>query len=215
MGTIPQTPGQQFLADLKALERRIADLERGERAPATSMRGGSFQVLDEDGNPRVVLGEDGDGSYGIEVRDGAGNLMLDVDASGMRAPYLPIHIHDADQGEAYNGAAFASTRWWIRAEAISHAGVFFAIAGYTEAGVTGEVRIRNLTAGTVSAARVYNAADGFTVREWRWLHGSPIGSGPVHFRVEARRTAGAGNFFSYDPNGAGLLDPALCTASGA
>jgi hypothetical protein len=212
--TSPQTPGGEFLANLKALERRVADLERGERALATSMRGGAFQILDDDGNPRVVLGEIANDEYGIEVHDGAGNSMLAVDAAGMRTPYLPIHIHDADQGEAYNGASFSPIRWWIRAEAISHGGVFFAIAGYTEAGVTGEARIHNLTADTYSAAQVYNATDGFTIREWRWLHGSPIGAGPVHFRVEARRTAGAGDFFMYDPNGAGLLDPTVCTATG-
>jgi hypothetical protein len=72
MGTIPQTPGRQFLADLKAMERRIADLERGERAPATSMRGGSFQILDDDGNPRIVLGDLGDGLFGLAALDADG-----------------------------------------------------------------------------------------------------------------------------------------------
>jgi hypothetical protein len=100
MCTIPQTPGQRFLADLRSMERRIADLERGERAPATSMRGGSFRILDENGNPRVVLGDLGDG-YGLALVDTGGTAVdLGDLAFGSRSD-------DVDTSESTSSSSYA------------------------------------------------------------------------------------------------------------
>ncbi len=212
----PPDGNAQHALWMQKIETRLQRLEIANRLTNASFAG-RLRCLDENGNDRVIVGQLDAGEYGIAVLDGDGNTQFQVDDSGMRQPYLPIHTHDASGGGGRlvgGGGSWWDTEWWMRAERISHGGLTVHIVGYTEAGVSGEVRIQTADGSEMTAAATYNASGGFTGHTFRWLHGLPIGTSPAEFRVYARKTAGAGNFWVYDPNGAGLSDPDDCTASG-
>lgn len=68
----------------------------------------------------------------------------------------------------------------------------------SDAGTTGEVRIREFYSGAVTDALVIpGSANNFCT--FQWLHGVPLGDTQCEFQIQARRTAGAGDFRVYAP----------------
>lgn len=203
----------QFALELADIKRRLANLETARRLDNASFSG-RLRSIGPNGEDRVIIGDLGGGIYGARFLDENGAVMFQVDQQGFRNPYLAVHTHDSDQGYAYNGATWANTRWWMTMETVSHRGLAVRMSCFTEAGVTGQIRLINTWTGATTNAISFGPGGGFQDGIFRWLHGLPIGFGPYRIIVQAQRTGGSGNFFVYDPNSAGQVDGAICTATG-
>lgn len=173
-----------------------------------------IRVFDDAGVQRAFLGNlDGAGNFGVEVRDPAGGVRFRGDNDGLRDPYLALAPFDLTDFKPITAAAFVDVGYYFQAENISHIGLYVWMQAAGDAATTGEIRIKNVTSGAVTTAHAVPAGAA-TQKQFRWLHGATLGTGPVVFAVQARRTGGAGNVNVYHPASVALTAGGLCTAGG-
>lgn len=198
--------GDAFLERLANLERRLNDLERAPRMPYTSQRGGTFELLDDAGRPVFYFGNYNRGSgpvgYGVQAIavDGAGPgtspTVFEVDDDGLEAPYLDIPVGRVNDFVAVTTVGFGDIWEGYSALVVARA-VQVGLTVGVDAATTGEVRV---VAGTRVSAVVNCPGGTFTSPVFDLLLADDtIGTGPLIVKVQARRTAGAGNVNVYRP----------------
>lgn len=189
--------GEVLPPDLAAIlrehERRIANLERAPRLTNSSVTG-QLHVYDDAGELVAELGNlDGSGEWGIRVREtetGFGRSVLRVSGRGIVRPWLNSEwVNPADTVSVTSGSfvdAFTSTIELLWTEAI-----VFRFPANIAVGTTAEFRVvaSTYTSGTKSVAGL----GGIVSHEFRGLHGLTLGTGPISFSLQARRSAGAGS----------------------
>ena len=198
---------------MRDMERRVRDLERAPTLRNTSMTSGTTTIVDDNDIERLTMGILGSGDYGIQISDEDGNAAFRVSGAGTDLPYVPLATFDAFDNYAYNSGTWTTTRYSTQIESASHAGLYVWMYGITsDASTTGEMRVAIPAAGAYTDPAEFD--DGGVQFQFKWLHGLPINSGPYTVQIEARRTAGTGDFFVYWPTSWALVAPGLCTASG-
>lgn len=181
-----------------------------------SLTDAGLRMFDAAGVKRTQVGLIAGSNYGVSMWDTAGGLRFEVNNDGYRDPWLHSAFVAADA--AFNGLFVPVTSasfipvFDSRFQLVTHKGVAADITVTSDAGTTGEVRFDG-PAGTTGVAEI-PAGSGGTAVSVRWLHGQSLGTGPVLFRIRARRTAGAGNINVYHPTAAAMADPQSCTAGG-
>lgn len=219
---------------LNELKERIEKLETAPRAPHTTVQNGSFRIVNDNGQLIVLLDKnglrmfdlagltrafvgnlDGLGNFGVRVRDGDNGIRFSIENDGYKDPWLahPWRNQQAPDRVSTTSAAFISA-WTATPEIITHEGCSVTAAWVTDVGTTGEVRLTcDGSGGATSAVALPAGASG--VQQFQWLHGSALGTGPTSFRLQVRRTSGAGSVHLDQPISAlALADPDQCTASG-
>lgn len=177
-----------------------------------------LSVLDAVGTLRVRAGYiDASAGYGVKVRSPAGGTLFNATDDGLRFPAL--NTPWIPQLTAFTGvftpitdASFVNvyqSEW----SQITHLGFAATVVCTSDAGTTGEFRISADAGGTTSSVTV-PAASASTMQAFEWLHGLSLNTGPTSFRVQARRTGGAGNINVYLPARASLVDNTVCTSTG-
>lgn len=212
------------------LARWMADMERRMRTQETATRAALTSITDAAGKELVRLDKDGikiydaagllrarfgyinaSVGYGLSVFDAAGGLRFEVNDQGHRDPWLdhpwrpstPLYV-------PVTSGTFVDV-FECRVDLITHGGVASWVQWATDAGTTGEVRLL-LAASTSSAVTLAAASSG--VQQFKWLHGQALGTGPALFKIQARRTGGAGNVNIYPAAGCQMADPGACDADG-
>lgn len=215
---------ESFEQKLKELERRLFDLETSQRAAFTS-------IIDEDGKLLARLDREGikvydaagvlrarlgyisaSAGYGVSVYDGNGGLRFEVNDAGYRDPWLPHPMIAAGANSIVTSGSFAPI-YQGQAELTTHEGVSIHAIIVTAAATTAEVRLKNNAEGTYTDVVTVPAGTQQTVT-FQWLHGTPLGQGPVRFDLEVRRASGAGNVTVYQPYLFAMADPLQCSAGG-
>jgi hypothetical protein len=188
-------------SQLKELDRRLRGLEGSSQLRNSAIRDGSMQLQDAAGKPIVVLGKQADGSYGIAVSDATGVVLFKADSLGIATP-APAPMR-SEVPVTVTSAAFVNIGT-CALEMLATDAVRIRSTVTVDAATAGEIRLANVSAGTFTNAIALPAGfNGFA--EFRWLHGLPIGNlGPFYFRLQARRTSGAGNVNVY-PSDGGLV----------
>ena len=155
-------------------------------------------MYDGDGDSRTHVGRLG-ASYGHLVLDAEGQgPRIAVDDNGMHAPYLTVPAVETTSYRDVTAGSFEATHFG-RFEITSHLGLYCWVAAGCDTGTTGEVRIRNVTTGATTAT--VPVTDSGIYQQFRWLHGANLGTGPINFEIEARRTSGAGLVRVWEPSG--------------
>jgi len=204
-------------AEIADLKRRLNNLERSQRLPFSSTRGGAFLFLDDGGGPRLVLGNasvDDDGLitpqavYGVVGHgdDATIGLLLKQGVRGLAYPIIPIPMTKAGDLVAVTSGTFV-TLFETTVDFPAEEVIVAVHAVVTDAGTTGEVRLRDTSSGTTTSAQSIPAAYS-GVATFKWLHPSLAGLNdqrfvtesrvaPLAVEVQARRTGGAGNVNVY------------------
>ena len=212
--------------------RWMADVERQLRTLATAQRAANTSISDADGNELVRLDREGikiydatgvlrvrlgyidpSRGYGISVWDEDADLRAEVNDDGWRDPWLahPWRPQTSPPRESTTSATFV-TLWLARVELLTHKGAAMTAAWVTDAGTTGEIRLKAST-GQTSAVAIAAASAG--TQQFQWLHGLALGGGPINFELQARRTGGAGSVHLDQPfGGLEMADPLQCDADG-
>jgi hypothetical protein len=199
---------------LLSLTREVDDLKALVIARLSgATQGGAFRIADSAGHLRVLLGNlDGNpttGHYGVSAYDAAGNQRLYLDETGFGLPRYSFAVRDPAAVKVVTAGAFTQT-WQVVMPQVLGPGLETWIGWSTDAGTTGEIRV-NSFASTTTALALPAASAGNAYS--RWLHGIPLGTGPIAPVVEARRTGGVGNVNIYQVMG-WLREPADCTSAG-
>jgi hypothetical protein len=150
--------------------------------------------------------------YGVSIFDEAADLRFEVNDDGYRDPWLPHPMVVASAFTTTTSATFVPV-YQGQVQIVTHKGVSISVVVNTDAGTTGEFRLKNTDTGTTTST-VSVPALGSVSQTFQWLHGSALGGGPVRFDVEARRTGGAGNVTVFQPYTLAMADPLQCTATG-
>jgi hypothetical protein len=212
-------PREDFLERrIRALEQQVEELQAGRKLSAASFRGGAFRFLDDAGAPRFTLGhvtltgEVGGvtDAYGQFVFGDGGAVVLAFREGdrGWAYPTIPLPAFDYEANIVVTAGSFTNT-WASRCDFISHEVVMCAGWVNVPVGSTAEVRLHEFfTNQATSAATLTGRAESWWVI-FRWLHPSAVGlddprserwRGDNEFRIQARRTAGAGNVTVYHPS---------------
>ena len=174
-----------------------------------------LRAYDTAGLTRVLIGLITSGNYGARVRDASNGIRFSVENDGYKDPWLaqPWRNQQTPARVSTTSATFVDA-WTSTPELINHLGVSTTAAWVTDAGTTGEVRLScDGSASNTSAVAIAAASSG--VQQFRWLHGATLGTGPTSFRLQVRRTGGAGSVHLDEPMSAlTMADPDSCTATG-
>lgn len=172
-------------------------------------------MYDGDGVGRTHIGRIGSDNYGAQVFDSGGGLRFWVDNVGYHDPWLhsafvpdPSITMLQQRAETTSGSFVGA--WEARFQLVTHGGFAADVLLGADAGTTGEARI--LGPDGVTAAVSFGSSG--VLGSWRWQHGSPLGTGPALFKVQMRRTGGAGKVYSWWPTAPALADPLQCTPTG-
>lgn len=212
------------------MERRMRTQETATRAALTSITdaaGKELVRLDRDGIKiydaagvlRVSLGfVDAATGYGLHVKDSAAAMMASVGDHGYRmptlnTPWVPnLAMAAGSQLVAVTSAAFVNV-YQAEFSQITHEAFASTVGCTSDAGTTGEFRLSADAGGNTSAVTIPAASAG-TSQAFEWTHGLTLSTGPTSFRVQARRTGGAGNINVYLPARASLIDYLNGSATG-
>lgn len=177
-----------------------------------------LRVFDSAGVLRARLGYlDGSAGYGVRVHGASNEQLFEANDDGLRYPAL--NSPWIPQLTAFNGiytpvtdAAFVNV-YQAEFSQITHLGFAATIVCTSDAGTTGEFRLSADAGGTTSAVTVPSGSAG-TMQLFEWLHGLTLATGPTSFRVQAKRTGGAGNVNVYLPARASMVDNLVCSTTG-
>lgn len=221
---------------LKAMEERLLKLETAPRAPHTSVQNGSFTILDDTGKTVAKFDRDGfkmydaaavlrlqigfidaGAGYGVKVFTTVGQSLFEANDDGLRfpalnTPWIPQIATFTGLFTPITDAAFVNV-YQAEFSQITHLGFASTVTSTSDAGTTGEFRVSADAGGSTSTITVPAGSAG-TSQAFEWLHGLNLNSGPTSFRVQARRTGGAGAINVYLPARASLVNNLVCSASG-
>ena len=232
---VPPSPGGDLEQRLRNLEQAVYDglfnrTLRNSVLPEGSveiLKAGNLvlrldadglSVLDATGTLRVRVGYiDASAGYGVKVLSPASGTLFNATDDGLRFPAL--NTPWIPQIGAFTGlltpitsASFVNV-YQAEWSQITHLGFASTVVCTSDAGTTGEFRISADAGGTTSSVTIPAASAG-TSQAFEWLHGLGLNTGPTSFRVQARRTGGAGNINVYLPARASLVDNTVCTSTG-
>lgn len=181
------------LADLEA---RIRNLETSPRLRSAAIRSGTLRVLDSNGAAVGQLGDLGGNYNGLLVASPATGLpiVLATDVAGLAVPYLGNPWRKVTDTVPVASATFVTTHD-ARLEILSSNALRFVVSVACDAGTTGELQVvfgSFVTAGSVLGSPFAISAASADY-EFSIQHGGVLESGPFRVRLQARRTAGAGN----------------------
>jgi hypothetical protein len=154
--------------------------------------GTGVRVFDNTGQVRSLMGFiNASVGYGFRVRDASGGLRASVVDNGWHDPWLshPWRAVITPQRQSTTSGSF-QTLWTSSVQLITHGGAAVDLAWVTDAATTGELRMQTASGNTTAVSLPAGSSGGV---QYRWLHGSPLGSGPVGFNIQARRTGGGGD----------------------
>lgn len=201
---VPLDPESQMAAWQLAIEERLRALETAPRITSTSQRGGSFQLLDDDGNLLFTFGtytrqefED----YGIQSRIPTGGggpddytTSLEINVNGMEAPQIPLNIQPLNEYIDVTAGTFTAV-WQANASLLVSDSIWWNSIIGADVGTAGQARLES---GGVYSDVIPIAAGSFTDIVYKWKHGFSQGGARI-FRLEVRRTSGAGTLHVYNP----------------
>jgi hypothetical protein len=171
MASDPQLPAS-LAAEIADLKRRLDNLERSPKLPNSSTRGGKFAFLDAGGGPRwsmgnVELAADGSiseqSAYGVfgYGDEGALAFILKQGARGLAYPHINVPFYKTT-GDAVTSGSFVSL-WETTIDHPAHEVLWMELAVITDAGTTGEVRLREGFSGGNCSEPGRSATTGLTV----------------------------------------------------
>jgi len=232
--TVPQT-----LADrLATVERRLAALERSPQLTSSSIKGGTLRVLRAAGTPVAALGEDSTNTVGTVLYDSSGNViaafgqvpaLTGADGVQLGTTADPTFLWNTTDGQLrpHQISVFAPSQGaqvitsgtfvlahdcWFEKPQTKYLHVRFAVG--IDAGVTGEFRMVHVSGSTSNTLTLSSVPGAVFTVELAWAPTSLAINTAAKFRLEARRTAGAGNVNVYNPYGAELGDFRSTATSG-
>lgn len=185
------------------LERRLRNVESSNRLQSSSVRGGTFQVLDDDGNEVARTGRlqsspfAVDGFY-VNSETGAGWHLYVGDNVGFALPWLDHAWFDPTDAISVTSGTFVET-WRCVFELATSYVVKFRVFVDVPAATTAELRV--LGPGDVQVGgdkSVVGASVAY--HEFDTNAGLTLASGPISFKLQVRRTAGAGTISVYKPS---------------
>lgn len=177
---------------IKDIQRRLAALETAPRLTNSSMS-------DPNGTDRIIIGQFSDGDYGLQINNPAGMTVYKAGQYGVTRPDYLLQLTQPNTYTDINSATFvtvwAATCTYVTADAIR-----FTIAVSADAATTGEVQITSNISGSPTTAVQTVPASTANGYEWNWAPpGLIVGTGPVIFSLQARRTSGTGLIHVYPP----------------
>lgn len=207
MSNVRNVTTESLMATIRDLERRIRALESAPRIPHTSLSQGSLIVYDENGDDVVTVGKLYNGKYGLAVNTGPGGITFLSDTDGLALPFYAAPFRIASGAPDSSGAVKVTSTSFVTVyrtviELLQWDAVRVRVPAQTNGAETGEVRLRNLSNGNVTAAVPVSSAGGLF--DFRWLHGGEVGTGPWFFAVEARVTSGTG-VWVWNPDGGAVF----------
>lgn len=215
---LPPGSDAEFAQWRRDIEARLRALETHRRAPHTTLVEGSVNVTDAAGEDRAQFGyfddpftpsnpdmvgvnvllEDGSGPRatlgsrlaGMADANGDFVFLTYEDQVGITQPewgsgWFPLTYYATVSAAFEVVAQCSAPRLW-------HDVLIGRINAYCDAGTTGEMRVRELGSGIVTATKTLTTTPTTYILEW--LHGRSIGV-DVHprFVLEGRRTGGTGS----------------------
>jgi hypothetical protein len=201
----PTDPVEVVRAQFVELHRKVDDL-------IANPLGGSFISEDDFGNGLVYVGKLPDGtSRGLEIISAASLWdLVKMTTAGWIAPHLQGAPYDPAAQKLVTSGVFA-TQYAVLFGDYLGPGVEVMVPWATAAGTTGELQVVSNGGGTTATHALAANSSGFAFV--RWLHGTPVGSGPFTVSVQARKTAGAGSI-AIGLSHAWVQDPTLCSSGG-
>lgn len=215
--TDPMSGPAALAQELRELKRRVKELEASRPLGNTTLANGTLQVMDDNGFLLMEVGKISDRGverYGLAVYvPSSGKPMFLATADGgIEYPGIDMRFVPFDGQRATVSGSFTAIYSARNLSIVADA--FYVIVPWaTDGATTGEVRLSDVYGGNTSAVALAGGSSGSVT--FKWLHGWFIND-PLNLRIEARRTAGAGNVYIYEPVMATQIagDYVLATPSG-
>lgn len=232
--SVPQT-----IADrLYDVERRLSAMERSPQLGTSSIKGGRLRVLRASGAPVAAFGEDSTNTVGSVLYDSSGNViaafgqvpaLTGADGVQLGATADPTLLWNATDGQlrphqisvfspANNAVVITSGAftlahdcWFERAQTM-YLHTRFDVG--VDAGCSAEVRLVHFGGSTTNVLSLSSVPGQIFNVQLAWVPSSLALNATARFRLEARRTAGAGTINVYPPFGAELGDFRSTATSG-